>query len=311
MEKTKSTEVKLYLASANLQIKVDKSLKVGRSTGDVIIEDDEELSGLHCELIPRIMSLWIVDMGSHNGVYVNKVKILPHAEFKLEPGDEVLFGSQRFTFFDHEEALLAKFPKPDRRKSPRPKHLIAPANILNFHSASLGWKLLYSAAFLLTFLSLFRNAHLSYPLPDELGFLSRLYHEQIIASGLKAIFLVWAISVTHSFFLANYFNRTITRKVLAFGLYAGLIFFTFDFKNGPLSPIKTYVESRDAIMKEDFGVKSIIRLKRIVELEAGLKSSFPLITPVLELEQKKILGKDFEKLSRKIETHLKRDVAGK
>lgn len=311
MEKTKSSQIKLFLASAALNIKIDKPLKVGRSNGNVILEDDEELSGLHCELIPRIMSLWIVDLGSHNGVYVNGVKILPHVEFKLEPGDEVVFGSQRFTFFDNEEALLLKYPKPDRRKNPRPKNLFSPTNILNFHSASLGWKILYSVAFLLTFFSIFRNAHLSYPIPDDLSFLSRLYHEQIIVSGVKSIIIVWALSVVHSFALANYFNRNITRKVLAFGFYVGLLVFFIDLKNGPLSPIKTYVESRDAVMKEDFGVKSIIRLKRIVDLESHLKSAYPLIIEKLNDDQTKVFSKDFEKLSKKIEVHLKRDLASK
>lgn len=305
MEHTKSTEVKLYLASSNLVIRVNKPLKIGRTAGDVIIEEDEALSAIHCEVIPRIMSLSIKDLASFNGVFVNKTKIMPHTETMLTAGDEVIIGGQTFTFLDSEESLLQKYPKPDRRKSSRPKSLFAPINLLNFHYAPLKWRALYVVGILATIASVVLNAQLTHPLPNDLQFLSGLYHEQIIASGLKAVALVWALGIAHSFLLAHYLNRNIARRVFAFASYAVLLFLAVDLKNGPLSPIKTYVESREAIIKEDLGEKSILRLRAIADLEARLKLAFPLISHQLEGDRQLELAKDFAKLTRKIEHHRK------
>ncbi len=307
MEKTKSSEMKLYLASKNLSIHVNRILKVGRSSGDVIIEDDEELSGLHCELTPKIMSLYIKDLGSHNGVYVNHEKIEPLTDYKLEPEDEVVFGNQKFMFIVGEEEYLKHFPKPDRRKNPRPKGLFAPIHLINFHAASVTWKCIYVLGLLITLASLFLNLQLSTPLPEHLQFLTRLYHEQIIVSGLKAFFLVWLMSFLHSFLVAHYLNRNISRQVFAFGLYAVALFFNVNVKNGPMSAIKSYVESRDIIMKENYGEKAILRLKMMVDTDASLKSSYPLVLKQLEGDQKKAIEEDFHKMTKTIE----RDLAGK
>ena len=304
MDKTKTTHIELFLASQALTIKIDRNLTVGRVQGDIIMEDDEELSNKHCELIPRVMTLFIKDLDSSNGVYINSAKILPHTEVQLSPGDEVLFGKHRFVFLDSREELEKRFPKPDRRSHPRPNNLFSPKHLLNFHFATRSWLSLYIVAILLTIYSAVNNSVLNIPLPGNLQFLSNFYHEQILLSGIKAALWVWALSIIHSFFHINYFNRNIFRKVLSFGIFCILLFATVDLKNGPLWHIKVYVESRAQIEKENFGDKSIIRLKNVIDHQKALAKAFSKTSRQLDQKNLAILNSDFKRMSKKLDTEI-------
>lgn len=299
-EKTKIFSPKLFLASKELTINIDKPMTIGRSEGDVIIEEDELLSGLHCQISPLMLELYIKDLGSSNGVFVNKQKIYPHADVKLSAGDEVKIGSYTFTFFDDEKELKKAFPPADRRKHPRPKNLYAPINFLNFYSSPTSWKALYLFAILLTMRSFIGNAHLEAALPENLQILSRLYHEQIIVSGLKITFWVWALSILHSYLMALYFNRNTLRKVIGVAAYSLTLAATVDFIDGPLWNLKSYVENRQAVLSDKFSDKPILRMKRIVDYQYKLTQSYQKTLKQLDPEAQSALNKDFKSLENRL-----------
>ncbi len=60
--KTRIFTPAFYLLSKDFVIKVDKKLAVGRSRGDIILEDDELLSAIHCELEIENMNFYVKDL---------------------------------------------------------------------------------------------------------------------------------------------------------------------------------------------------------------------------------------------------------
>lgn len=299
-EKTRILELQLFLASEKLTIKIDKPMTVGRSQGDVIIEDDELLSAIHCEINPMMLDLYIKDLGSSNGVFVNKQKIFPNQDVKLKAGDEVGFGSHRFIFIDDEEELKKRFPNGERRKFARASKLWAPINFLNFFYAPNYWKAFYFVVILLTIRSFVGNAHLESPLPAELQFLSRLYHEQIFVSGVKVTFFVWAFSLVHSFMLSIYFNRNILRKIASFSVYVVVLGFAVNFIDGPMWNIKAYIESREAIKSDKSDEKSIVRLKKILDNKEVLRKAYNKTMKQIDEPSRKVMASDYKDLMKSI-----------
>lgn len=297
---TRIVELKLFLASNELTLRVNRSMTIGRDNrADIILDDDEHISGMHCQITPAMLALYITDLGSVNGVYVNKERILPMEEVKLSAGDEVQIGKRRFVFLDDEEELKKRFPH-ERRKHPRPKNLWGPINIFNFYCAPLYWKAIYLMAILLTMRSFIWNGQLTTPLPENLQFLSKIYHEQIFLSGLKLTFLVWGLSLLHSFLLTVYFNRNNFRKFISGAMYVAALVVSVDFKDGPLWNYKTYVEARHAIKHGPQFDKPIVRLKFILDNQHLLQTSFKATLPKLNGESRRVLMNDYRRLVKDI-----------
>jgi FHA domain len=64
---------------------------VGRSSAnDIELQGDDFASARHARFEPRSDGVWIHDLGSTNGTFVNGVKL--HAPRKLRPGDVVRVG---------------------------------------------------------------------------------------------------------------------------------------------------------------------------------------------------------------------------
>ena len=72
-------------------------LTVGRSSdNDIALEADEFASSRHARLQPQRDGVWLEDVGSTNGTFVNGVKLTrPRL---LEPGDVVRIGETDFRF---------------------------------------------------------------------------------------------------------------------------------------------------------------------------------------------------------------------
>ena len=67
------------------------ALTVGRSTqNDVAVERDDFASATHARFMPRRDGLWLEDLGSTNGTFVNGTRI--PAPRRLTPGDVVSIG---------------------------------------------------------------------------------------------------------------------------------------------------------------------------------------------------------------------------
>ena len=73
------------------------ALTVGRgAANDVPLPDDEYASSRHARFEPRRDGVWIEDIGSTNGTYVNGIRLT--RERKLVPGDVVRIGETDLRF---------------------------------------------------------------------------------------------------------------------------------------------------------------------------------------------------------------------
>lgn len=68
-----------------------------RSTNDICITGDPFVSGQHAEVHFRSGEVFVVDIGSTNGTFLDGVKIAPNVERALVAGEVVQFGKSRLT----------------------------------------------------------------------------------------------------------------------------------------------------------------------------------------------------------------------
>ena len=72
-------------------------LTIGRAVNnDVSMPDDEYASGRHARFEPRRDGIWVEDIGSTNGTFVNGIRLT--RERKLTPGDVVRVGETDLRF---------------------------------------------------------------------------------------------------------------------------------------------------------------------------------------------------------------------
>ncbi len=66
---------------------------IGRlSAANMIVIRDEFVSGLHAEISVFDNRIYVKDIGSTNGTYVNGVKVPPAGQHEISIGDEVTIG---------------------------------------------------------------------------------------------------------------------------------------------------------------------------------------------------------------------------
>ena len=68
---------------------------IGRSTGDLLLVEDDGVSSIHCIITAEGGRHWIMDLGSTNGVYVNDRQLL---EAALSGGEELRLGDTLLRF---------------------------------------------------------------------------------------------------------------------------------------------------------------------------------------------------------------------
>ncbi|HEY8637870.1 MAG TPA: FHA domain-containing protein [Solirubrobacteraceae bacterium] len=73
-------------------------LTIGRRPDSDVFLDDVTVSRDHALLVRRGGDLYLDDLGSLNGSYVNRKRIESH---KLEDGDELQIGKYKLTFLQH------------------------------------------------------------------------------------------------------------------------------------------------------------------------------------------------------------------
>lgn len=290
-----------FLAHKDQLIRINTKTVIGRSSGDVVLEDDSLLSSVHCEITPMLMEVSIKDLDSTNGVYINKQKIIPNTNFKLNVGDVVKIGSHEYTFFDNEKDAKKIIPKQNKRKHPRPENLYGPENLLNFYSAPYLFRGIYLVIMLGAVASFLLNIHIDVPVPNDLKFLSVIYSEQIIFSGIKTVFLIWIISIIHSFLMVLYLNRNPVRKGVGLAFYLTVLFLLVDFKHGPLGGIKGYIVERKEVESLSTSDKAIVNLKNLVVHKNGFTKSYEFTKRRLEENEQKLLDKDYTKIMSKID----------
>jgi len=75
---------------AGASIEVARPTVIGRDAGSGIHLDDEYASARHARVDPRPDGVWIEDLGSTNGTYVNGERVIGARE--VAPGDVVRIG---------------------------------------------------------------------------------------------------------------------------------------------------------------------------------------------------------------------------
>jgi pSer/pThr/pTyr-binding forkhead associated (FHA) protein len=74
-----------------------KSLTVGRGApNDIRLDDDEFASAHHARIDPRRDGVWVEDIGSTNGTYVNGTRL--SRPQKLNPGDVIRVGETHLKY---------------------------------------------------------------------------------------------------------------------------------------------------------------------------------------------------------------------
>lgn len=72
-------------------------ITVGRdSSNDVVVKNDEFASATHARIEPRGNGVWLEDLGSTNGTYLNGIRLKKPK--RLEAGDEIMVGETELRF---------------------------------------------------------------------------------------------------------------------------------------------------------------------------------------------------------------------
>lgn len=292
------------MAHKDQLVRIDRPTIIGRSKGDIILEDDDLLSSAHCEIRPQLLQAFIKDLNSRNGVFINKEKIEPGKEVKLNPGDSVQIGRFEYIFYDNEAEAKKTQPKESRRKHPRPKNLYGYENLLTFYSAPYLFRGIYLIIFLATAASFALNLQINIPVPEKLEFLGTIYKEEIIFTGVKLLFLIWLASFVHSFLMTIYFNRNPVRKGVSLAAYLIVVFLLVDFKHGPLGGIKSYIIDRENLESLNVSSKAIVNLKNIVDHKDALAKSYAASRRKIREEKYPLLDKDYKEVINRLDSKI-------
>jgi pSer/pThr/pTyr-binding forkhead associated (FHA) protein len=75
----------------------DEKISIGRSPDAGVFLDDVTVSRNHALLVRRKDGLYLDDLGSLNGTYVNRRRIESH---KLDDGDEIQVGKYKLSYLE-------------------------------------------------------------------------------------------------------------------------------------------------------------------------------------------------------------------
>ncbi len=70
-------------------------LSMGRDPDCTVVLDDANVSRYHARLVFHNAAIWVQDVGSRNGVFLNEKRVVRHKQ--LSPGDELVIGEHAFT----------------------------------------------------------------------------------------------------------------------------------------------------------------------------------------------------------------------
>lgn len=88
--------IKLYNNLDQSTVDITIPCQFGRETGEVTFPEDDSVSTLHGEILLNDSSIFILDLGSTNGTYVNDHRLEPNKKVLIQDDDLVEFGEQSF-----------------------------------------------------------------------------------------------------------------------------------------------------------------------------------------------------------------------
>ncbi|MHA3893472.1 FHA domain-containing protein [Acinetobacter sp. GXMZU3951] len=107
------------------EISIDRDMLVGRHQEADVLLQSAEVSRKHAALLLKEQNLWVQDLNSSNGTFVNDLRI--EQESQLQDGDIVQFASFKFSVLApaaSEEVVAAEAPEIQQ-----PAEAVAPAEI--------------------------------------------------------------------------------------------------------------------------------------------------------------------------------------
>jgi pSer/pThr/pTyr-binding forkhead associated (FHA) protein len=91
---------------------VADGVTLGRDPECTVVLDDGNVSRFHARLVFHNAAIWVQDVGSRNGVFLNDKRIVRHKQFS--PGDELVIGEHIFTLeletLEAEPSLTGSIP---------------------------------------------------------------------------------------------------------------------------------------------------------------------------------------------------------
>jgi pSer/pThr/pTyr-binding forkhead associated (FHA) protein len=99
------------LEGARFPVSAD-GVTLGRDPECTVVLDDGNVSRFHARLVFHNASIWVQDVGSRNGVFLNEKRVVRHKQFG--PGDELVIGEHVFTLemelLEAEPSLTGSIP---------------------------------------------------------------------------------------------------------------------------------------------------------------------------------------------------------
>ena len=282
-----------FLANKDILLRIDTVTTLGREKGSIILEENDLLSSIHCEFRLSPFNLYVKDLSSSNGVWVNGSRIEPNVDVMLELGDRVKVGRDEFLLFEDEEEAKKILTKVNRRKHPRPNRLTDPINLLNFFASFYVFRGVYALIILAAVASCVFHLELGVKAPEQIQIHEKNYAEGNIFASVKKVFMTWLLCLGHSYLMALYLNRNSLRIALGTVCFALVLLNAVDFRYGTLWGIKKYLVHRTDIQKEKPEEKAIMQLRSLIsqgnDLGPAVRSTMKRLSP----EEKIMLDKDF------------------
>jgi pSer/pThr/pTyr-binding forkhead associated (FHA) protein len=76
-------------------LKINQDYSFGREKGDVLFPEDDTVSTMHFKLLVEDDKFYILDIGSTNGTFINKVEIIQNTKIEIKNLDFIEFGEQQ------------------------------------------------------------------------------------------------------------------------------------------------------------------------------------------------------------------------
>jgi len=266
---TEIYKANFHFFSAGKSFSISGTTTIGRSKAELVI-DDKALSSIHCQLTIKGTRLFITDLGSTNGTFLNGKKIEKDEEKEIQIGEKVRIGSFEYTVKDNIDRAVEEEPEVQSRFQPK--------LILSFFKVGLLWKVLYFSisGFYLAFAALSLRSNYK-NLPPELSFFNVLSNKN---TNHLLVYLAGFLFLTFLFhaYISQYYLKV--SKVLKAVAFIGILVFqtaiTLLGMISTNSEFEKYIKSRNLVIKS----KTTTQPEIILEFEKDyevLKHSLPVV----------------------------------
>jgi hypothetical protein len=273
---------------------VNRSVTIGRTEGDIVI-DDKVLSSKHCKLNISGITISVTDLGSTNGTFLNGRKLPANEEHQIQLGDRLRIGSYEYICTDHDEILNSEVgPEQDTFK-------FKPQMLFNFFEASFFQRFIYVVA--LAFFELFTFFVLegTISVPPVLNFLTEIKASLQIRAMVFVFLTVYSLNLIHAYTSRVYLKKSLALRFFFFVILTfvqmslvGFILITHELD------ISNYLRSRRLILKEQRHGHTVPIKKTLQDFERSYSSISS--SGELSIDQQNILTKDYQYVLSKNKT---------